>query len=996
MFFHRRAVVCVRRACEAPAAVALLAVSLAGLAPASAASLPPGFAETSVAYGFSNPTSMALAPDGRIFVCEQGGRLRVIKNGTLLGTPFLTVVVNSTGERGLLGVAFDPAFASNGYVYVYYTATTPTIHNRVSRFTANGDQAVAGSETVLLNLDALSSATNHNGGALHFGNDGKLYIAVGDNANGSNAQTLSNLLGKILRINKDGTIPTDNPFYGTAAGVNRAIWALGLRNPFTFAFHRTTGRMFINDVGQDTWEEIDDGIKGSNYGWPLTEGHTSDPRFRDPLYVYAHGSTATTGCAITGGAFYDAPTGQFPPAYANTYFFADYCSGWIRRYDPANGTVTGFATGASAPVDLRVGADGSLYYLARGGKAVFRVRYTASQAPTISTQPSSLTVPVGRPASFSVTASGTAPLAYQWQRDLANIPGATGQTYTLASPALADSGARFRVVVRNAYGSATSNEAILTVTDNSAPVATIIAPANRTLYDAGDTIQYSGTGTDAEDGTLPASAFTWEIVFHHETHTHPFIGPVSGAKSGSFVIPTLGETSADVWYRIHLTVRDSGGLTDTTFVDVVPRTSALTLATSPAGLQVTLDAQPTATPISVSSVVGMSRTLGVVSPQTAGGVTYDFVSWSDGGAATHAISTPATDTTYTATYRARPASPGIGLVGTYYDNADFTGAAMTRIDPTVSFNWGTGAPPGMGADTFSVRWTGQVQARATGTHTFYVSSDDGVRLWVAGKLVVDNWTDHFETEASGTIDLTAGQRYDVRLDYYEDVGAAEVKLSWSAPGVAKQIVPTSALHPYALLVVPSTTLDSADAAVEARLQRAGYAPVIRTAAASRAADATGRALVVVSSSVASPDVGAKFRATKTPVLSCEAYVFDDMGMTGPSLSSDYGAAANQRQLVMVTPSHPMAAGLSGTVTVTTAAANFSWGEPAATAVVIARLPGTPATRAGIFGYEKGAAMVGLSAPGRRVGFFLGDKAAASLTSQGWALFDAAVRWASGR
>src|SRR5215211_3203824 len=238
------------------------------------ATLPAGFTETAIS-GLSTPTAMEIAPDGRIFVCQQGGSLRVIKNGALLATPFLTLNVDSNGERGLLGIAFDPNFATNNFLYLYYTVATTPRHNRVSRFTANGDVVVAGSETVILELDNLTSATNHNGGAIHFGPDGKLYVAVGENANGSNAQTLANLLGKILRINADGSIPTDNPFFGTATGVNRAIWAMGLRNPFTFAFQQTTGRMFINDVGQNTWEEINDGIAGANYGWPSTEGETS-------------------------------------------------------------------------------------------------------------------------------------------------------------------------------------------------------------------------------------------------------------------------------------------------------------------------------------------------------------------------------------------------------------------------------------------------------------------------------------------------------------------------------------------------------------------------------------------------------------------------------------------------------------------------------------------------------------------------------------------------
>src|SRR5262245_29851690 len=213
-------------------------------APVAAATLPFGFRETQLASGLSSPTAMAFAPDGRLFVCQQGGSLRVIKNGVLLPAPFVSLTVNSSGERGLLGVAIDPNFASNQFVYLYYTATTPAIHNRISRFTASGDVAAAGSEVVLLDLNDLSTFTNHNGGALNFGPDGKLYAAVGENANAANSQTLNNLLGKILRINANGSIPTDNPFFGSATGSNRAIWALGLRNPFTFAFNAAGTRMF--------------------------------------------------------------------------------------------------------------------------------------------------------------------------------------------------------------------------------------------------------------------------------------------------------------------------------------------------------------------------------------------------------------------------------------------------------------------------------------------------------------------------------------------------------------------------------------------------------------------------------------------------------------------------------------------------------------------------------------------------------------------------------
>ncbi|HEV7797204.1 MAG TPA: PQQ-dependent sugar dehydrogenase, partial [Pyrinomonadaceae bacterium] len=348
----------------------------------NAATLPANFVETQFTSGLTNPTAMAFAPDGRLFVCQQGGQLRVVKNGSLLPTPFVSLTVDSNGERGLLGVAFDPNFATNNFVYVYYTSPTPAVHNRLSRFTANGDVAAAGSEVAIFDLNNLSSATNHNGGAIHFGPDGLLYIAVGENANAANSQSVGNLLGKILRINSDGTIPSTNPtaflgIAGSPSGNNRAIWSVGLRNPYTFTFQPGSGRMFINDVGQNTWEEINDGIAGSNYGWSICEGNCSpaNSNYRDPLFQYGHGSSPTTGCAITGGAFYNPTTANFPADYVGKYFFAEFCTGWIRRFDPTTNSSVPFASGIANPVDLIVTADGSLYYLARGAGSVFRVRY---------------------------------------------------------------------------------------------------------------------------------------------------------------------------------------------------------------------------------------------------------------------------------------------------------------------------------------------------------------------------------------------------------------------------------------------------------------------------------------------------------------------------------------------------------------------------------------------------------------------------------------------
>ena len=214
---------------------------------------------------------------------------------------------------------------------------------------------LANSETILLEGDDQTKLggvmpAGHQGGAIHFGKDGKLYVAPGRADRRAPAQAMDSLLGKLLRINPDGSIPEDNPFYRKARGKYRAIWALGLRNPFTFAVQPETGRIFINDVGQAAWEEIDEGFAGANYGWPASEGPTTDPRFRGPIHHYPVAS-------IAGGAF--CPAECTRPAsrrrFRGRYFFADFVKGWIKVLDPDHPEkVETFATGLARPVDLRV------------------------------------------------------------------------------------------------------------------------------------------------------------------------------------------------------------------------------------------------------------------------------------------------------------------------------------------------------------------------------------------------------------------------------------------------------------------------------------------------------------------------------------------------------------------------------------------------------------------------------------------------------------------
>ena len=355
-----------------------------------------GFVDESFTTGLGGGTAMEFAPDGRLFVAQQGGALRVVTNGVLSATNFATLTVDPDGERGLLGVAFDPNYASNRYVYVYHTVpaganNSPPPHNRVTRFTAsaaNPNVAQAGSATTILDLNNLSSATNHNGGAIHFGADGKLYVATGENANPSHAQTLNNTHGKMLRVNPDGTAPSDNPFFTDDAVTQPRdyIWALGLRNPFTFAVDPKDGVMHINDVGQSSWEEIDVGRRGANYGWSIEEGPEDppNPNFDDPLFAYPRDTPAPddndiTGNVIAGGAFYRRPAGAinpFPDAFDGDYFYADSGHGWIRWLDDNTANSSLIDNNVYGIVDLKAGPDGSLYYLTRSSGSVRRLRYT--------------------------------------------------------------------------------------------------------------------------------------------------------------------------------------------------------------------------------------------------------------------------------------------------------------------------------------------------------------------------------------------------------------------------------------------------------------------------------------------------------------------------------------------------------------------------------------------------------------------------------------------
>ncbi len=725
------------------------------IVPSLAQILPANFYRKTVgAATIQNPTVIAFSPDGRIFVAEQGGKLLVIKNDVILPSPFMVLDVDSNGERGLIGIALDPDFASNNYLYLYYTAKTPAIHNRISRFTANGDQVLAGSEVILLDLMNLTTATNHNGGAMAFGSDGFLYVAVGDNAQqNSGPQNKDSYRGKMLRLNKDGTAPPSNPFFNEAGAteVRKRVWSYGLRNPFTFSIQPVTGRIFVNEVGGNgigKREEINDAtLGGNNFGWPIGEGAINTGGYTDPFYNYASTTALSTpfGCAITGGAFFSPNTTTYPATYLQKYFFQDFCQGWIYYIDPtvSNPNATVFAIGlTSNTLSITSGLDGNLYYLDRDAKQLYRLEYT--QNFSIVQQPASVSINQGQGASFSVVASSTEVLAYQWQKNGIDIAGATQSTLLLNSVLVSDAGS-YRVKVTNSsLSSIFSESATLTVAPlNAAPVVTLLNPTKtpQMFYSAGDVIKLNATALDPEEGALPSSSFMWHIDFHHDTHTHD--SPAVEGNEVEITIPNEGETSDNVWYRFTVMVTDSKGAIGIDSVDVFPNKVEISLSSKPSGLSLAIDGQPFSTDTLVTSVRGILRTISAPVQQTKLGTTYCFFSWSNGGTISQTIS-PTTSASYVAQYKRKQSIAFNAIEPKSYGDLPFFLNATSNVGLPVS----------------------------------YTSSDPSIALIEANKVTILK---------AGACTITASQSGDLEtfpadnLEQLLQVNAATPTISWSNP-----------------------------------------------------------------------------------------------------------------------------------------------------------------------------------------------------------------------
>jgi glucose/arabinose dehydrogenase len=677
-----------------------LLFSFTFVALAHAATLPPSGFEDRKVTAAPQPTALAFAPDGRILITERAGQVRILTAAGLLSNPALDLGLNICldNERGLLGVAVDPSFAVNHFIYLYYTfkkfgscdTQTPTVPvNRISRFTLGNNNVVdPASELVLVdNIPSVSGV--HNAGSLRFGRDGYLYASVGDSgcdyANDSgcsmlndSARDLSGLEGKVLRITADGGIPPGNPYRGpgtercnvngraSQGGKCQEIFASGLRNPWQLAFdpNGSGNSFYINDVGESSWEEINLGQAGADYGWNVREGFCARDSttncgpppvgMTNPLFAYPHQG----GCsAVTGGAF--VPAGAWPSLYDGAFLFADFGCGQISRLVALGGgsyTQAEFATGASgALVAMAFGPSPegpALYYLSLHPDEIRRVVYTGApnRRPQAegSVDPAAARLPAS--ATFSSTGSSDpegGPLTYDWNFDDGSAHSAQANpTHVYNTAGLFHP----RLTVRDDAGNRDTVDLTFRAGD-APPVATISSPTPSQLFSVGERITLVGSATDFEDGTLPDGALIWTVYRHHDFHVHPYVPQTSGNNVIVAAPAPEDIQAADSSYlEIYLTATDSQGVSKTIMQVLRPKTVDLTFQTNPSGAKVEVAGSTLTAPQTVTSWAGWN--VQVVAPNQTGpaGEPLVFTSWSDGGARSHVITAPSAARTYSATF----------------------------------------------------------------------------------------------------------------------------------------------------------------------------------------------------------------------------------------------------------------------------------------------------------------------------------------------------------
>jgi glucose/arabinose dehydrogenase/PKD repeat protein len=745
---------------------ALVVAAVAAPTPAAqGATLPPGFQESVVFSGLQNPTVVRFVPDGRVFVAEKRGVIKVFDSLTD-PTPDvfadLNVNVYNFWDRGLLGMALAPDFPADPHVYVLYTYdhelgstasaprwgtpgvysdTCPTppgatgdgcvVSGRLSRLQAVGN-FMTGSEQVLIE-DWCQQYPSHSIGAVEFGPDGALYASGGDGASfnfadwGQDGNPLNpcgdppggvgaaltpptaqggalrsqdlrtsgdpvSLDGTIIRVNAaTGAALPDNPLAGNADSNARRIIADGLRNPFRFTFRPGTPELWVGDVGWSTWEEINRILSPTdalveNFGWPCYEGagrqsgydganlsicenlYAAGPgAVTAPYHAYHHSNkvvpdeTCPTGSSsIAGLEFEFAPSSSpYPAEYDDALFFADYSRDCIwampkgANGHPAPGQIRTFVAGAANPVNLEIGPGGDLFYVDFDGGTIRRIEYfNANQPPTAVAQ----AAPTTGPAPLTVTFDGSGSsdpdlgdtLSYAWDLDGDGaFDDSTAEQTAFTYTAQGTYSASLRVT--DSQGASDTDLVTISV-GNTAPTATITTPAAGTTWKVGDVIPFSGSATDPQQGALPASALTWTLIQHHcpsNCHEHT-VQSFAGVASGFFTAPDHEYPS---YLELRLTATDSGGLTGATSVRLDPQTVTLTFQTTPGGLDLALDGTTSKATYSRTVIVGSAHTISAPSPQTKGKKSYNFSSWSDGGAQAHGIVAPAAATTYTARFR---------------------------------------------------------------------------------------------------------------------------------------------------------------------------------------------------------------------------------------------------------------------------------------------------------------------------------------------------------
>jgi glucose/arabinose dehydrogenase/PKD repeat protein len=743
--------------------LALASWAMVVAAPASsAATLPSGFQESTVFSGLTNPTVVRFSPDGRVFVAEKRGVIKVFDSLTDT-TPDtfadLNVNVYNFWDRGLLGMALDPNFPTTPYIYVLYTydhvlgSTAPAprwgapgtysdpcptppgptddgcvVSGRLSRLQANGN-VMTGPEQVLVE-DWCQQYPSHSVGTVEFGPDGKLYASGGDGASfnfadygqdgsplnpcgdppGGAGTTLTTptaeggaLRSQDLRtaadpVTLDGTIIrvdpatgaglADNPLATSTDANARRVIAYGLRNPFRFTFRPGTSELWAGDVGWNDWEEINriPSVPGTmrNFGWPCYEGagrqsgydglnlnlceslYAQAGAVTAPYHAYRHADQVVPGdgCAtgsssIAGLQFEFSGSNSYPPEYDRALFFADYSRDCIWAMlkgadgNPAPGLIRGFVVGAANPVNLETGPGGDLFYVDFDGGTIRRIRYFSANRPPVAVATAN---PTTGSAPLTVTFNGTESsdpdtgdsLSYAWDLDgdgAYDDSTAATTTYTYATDGTYNASLK---VTDTAGASATA--AVRIAVGNTAPTARITTPAPGTTWKVGDVIAFSGSASDQQDGVVPASGLSWDLIMHHcpsNCHEH-VVQSFTGVANGSFTAPDHEYPS---YLELRLAATDSGGLTNTASLRLDPRTVVLTFQSSPNGLRLAVNTSTATAPFSRTVIVGSSNSISAPTPQSKGGKTYRSATWSDGGAQTHNITAPATATTYTARFR---------------------------------------------------------------------------------------------------------------------------------------------------------------------------------------------------------------------------------------------------------------------------------------------------------------------------------------------------------